>query len=140
MKFLREEFFDGDSLEINITPLIDVVFILLIFFMVTTTFDENAGLQVQLPKAEQRRAAEQNAELLTVTITRGGELHIAGKQMSLPDLEKRLRDYAAASPHATLILRADAGTTHGRVVQVMDLAKRLGVSKLAIATEPPADS
>ncbi|MCB0345776.1 MAG: biopolymer transporter ExbD [Bdellovibrionales bacterium] len=136
MKFTDESLFQDDVLDINITPLIDVVFILLIFFMVTTTFDDHAGLKVQLPKAQQRQASDETSKLLSITVSKSGGYFVGSKELTPTQLESRLKQHAQSSGDATVVIRADEHTDHGTVVRVMDMAKTQGIAKLAIATQP----
>ncbi len=136
MKFADESLYDSDVLDINLTPLIDVVFILLIFFMVTTTFEDRSGLKVQLPKAAEHRATDESSKVLSVTVSKTGALYVGEAEVSLEQLRSKLKSHAAGSADATVVIRADQLTNHGRVVEIMDLAKTLGIAKLAIATEP----
>lgn len=128
-----------DSVEINLTPLIDVVFLLLIFFMVTTTFDRHARLKVSLPESS-NKATQQQDEPIVLTIDAKGNYFINDRQIinqSIDTLKqaimKTVGDPNAVS-QASLVLRADANTPHQSVVRAMDAASQLGVMKLSIAT------
>lgn len=133
MKFnLNQE----DRADVSITPLIDVVFLLLIFFMVTTTFDVNTSLRIDLPEADSA-VQIQERKLLEVVIDRHGQYYMDGK--SLLDnksrtlriaLDKVIEKYNADK----IIIRADAQAPHQSVVSVMDVAGKLGVSQISIAT------
>ena len=122
--------------EINLTSLIDVVFLLLIFFMVSATFERQALLRVVLPEAS---TAEQQTvpESIDLVITESGD-YFLGEQMLAdtrkPTLELALRQAFEASPDAALIIRADAAARHDLVVRALDAAAAQGVSRLNIAT------
>lgn len=120
--------------EINIVSLIDVVLLMLIFFMLTTSFVATPGLQVKLPKA----ASEviQSHDRLEVHITKEGRFYLNNTQMRLPELKSALESKAKESKDQVLIIHADELARHGMVVKVMDMAKRVGLENMAIATRP----
>ena len=129
-----------ESVEVNLTPLIDVVFLLLIFFMVTTTFDRHARLKVSLPESSSK-ATQQLAEPLVLSIDAKGNYFLNDRQLvnrQLDTLKQALqktigkdkKDYKDVA----LVLRADANTPHQSVVRAMDAASQLGLTRLSIAT------
>lgn len=120
--------------RLDVTPLIDVVLLLLIFFMISTTFVITAGIKVKLPQAATR--AEAREQDIVVVVTEGGELYLDNESVSVDELRLRLKKKVSGRKDNLLIVKADREAKHGRVVQVMDLAKQLGISRLAIATEP----
>jgi biopolymer transport protein ExbD len=123
--------------EINLISLVDVVFMLLIFFMVTTTFVRSSGLKVSLPQAEQS-LAQQDAQTIEVVVDAQGRYYIDGRQLrdrSARTLEQGLRQVGGDSARP-LVIRADARATHQSVVTVMDVAARSGISQLSITTTP----
>lgn len=136
MNFSRAEL---DRLEVNITPLIDVVFLLLIFFMVTTTFNQQAELRVDLPEAS---AEEQTLDVIPIEITidTAGIYFVNGASLSKNDasgLMQSLQKILDSDEERSVIIRADATTPHQAVVTAMDAVSRLGISKLSIATSKP---
>jgi biopolymer transport protein ExbD len=128
-----------ESVEVNLTPLIDVVFLLLIFFMVTTTFDRHARLKVSLPESS-AKAAQQQQEPLVLSIDAKGNYFLNDRQIvnqQLETLKQALKKTIGPSADYTdiaLVLRADANTPHQSVVRAMDAASQLGLTKLSIAT------
>ncbi|MFC1611465.1 ExbD/TolR family protein [Myxococcota bacterium] len=120
--------------EVNITPLIDVVFNLLIFFLITTTFVQNPGIDVDLPRATDAPVQPQ-ADSVIIAVTANGRLIHEGRAISDDELEHRLREHHKVRQNAIVIIQADKATSHGKVVEVMDLARRVGFHDLAIATE-----
>jgi biopolymer transport protein ExbD len=120
----------GD-LAIDLTPLIDVVFQLLIFFVLTSTFQNNPSFRVKLPKAKNRDVT-QEPKALVVTIGKEGGIEVDGK--GVDDDELRLRLCAAAQNDAStgVNIRADEATQHQFVIRVMDAAKGCGLEKLGI--------
>ncbi len=122
--------------EINLTSLIDVVFLLLIFFMVSATFERQALLRVVLPEASTSRQ-ESVPERIDLVITETGD-YFLGEQMLAdtrkPTLELALRQAFEADPDAALVIRADAAARHELVVRALDAAAAQGISRLSIAT------
>ncbi len=136
MKFSQKE---TDNTDINLTSLIDVVFILLIFFMVTTTFVKEAKVSVNLPKASEEPSAstEQPFEIL---IDSKGSYFVGGQALesSSPSAVKiALQELTRGNKDKALVLRADGKAPHQAVVTAMDVAAQLGLVKLSIATTRP---
>jgi biopolymer transport protein ExbD len=133
MKFQRSL---QDEVSIDLTALIDVVFLLLIFFMVTTTFTRDSNLLVNLPEAGGQPAAEE-ALRIEVLIARNGSYSVNGQ--ALPDtqlstLMGAIEEIASGDNSLPVTITADADTTHQSVVTAMDAMARLGFSRLSIAT------
>lgn len=118
---------------LNVTPLIDVVFNLVIFFAVSSTFLEQPGIKLALPEAQ--KTDLQKIEKAVVFITADQQLLLRDKEISFENLGPVLKDEMEQSLDKTLIINADKQVAHGFVVQVMDLARQNGVVKLVIATE-----
>ena len=132
---LRPERSD-ERVDVNLTPLIDVVFLLLIFFMVSTTFDRHAKLKVDLPEASAKMTQQQEAPVI-LSIDAKGNYFINDRQVvntSLETLKAALKKSVADKQDVSLVLRADARTPHQFVVRAMDAASQLGLTKLSIAT------
>jgi len=121
----------------DLTPLIDVLFLLIIFFTVTTTFATTGGIDVNLPEAAAQRDLEQ-ARKLHLVINRDGEVFIEGKRASSRELAARFQALKEKDKNALVIIQADKAARHGRVVQVMDQAQSAGLKRLAIATDKKA--
>lgn len=127
---------EREELEINLTPLIDVVFLLLIFFMVSTTFERPALLRIDLPEATTAET-EVLPELVEFVVTDDGRLFVDDQE--LVDLRQATVQAALAerfrqAPDAVLVVRADAGAAHGLVVRVLDSAAAEGIRRVSIAT------
>lgn len=121
---------------IDITPLIDVVFILLIFFMVTTTFQREADLSINLPSASKEPSAQADVPL-EIVITAQGHYLIGGQELvnnRLETVKQALKRLASGHKDKPLVIRADALTPHQYVVTAMDAAAQLGLVRLSIAT------
>ena len=121
------------KVQINVTSLIDVLFILLIFFMVTSTFLEQPGIKLELPKAQS--AQVEQIENLIIYVDRQRQVFLNDKPVAIDRLEKLLTETIAENDQPTLVLRADKAVPHGLVVTIMDLAKRSGVKRLVIGTD-----
>ena len=125
------------EVSINLTPLIDVVFLLLIFFMVSTSFSELTQLVVDLPEAEGSPASADDALLLTVDAV--GNMTLNGE--SVPNdargLSAALRQQLSGNTDIPVTLSADAMTPHQYVVTAMDVSAQLNLTRLTIATESP---
>ena len=125
-------------LEISLTPMIDVVFLLLIFFMVTTTFSKETVIKVQLPQAEgleaERHAQEQ---VLMVTIDKTGQYFINDKALndrSLSSLTKKLTALSS-NKKIPLIINADANAPVQAAINVLDVASKIGFNNITFATQ-----
>jgi biopolymer transport protein ExbD len=125
-----------ERVDVNLTPLIDVVFLLLIFFMVSTTFDRHAKLKVELPEAS-AKTEQQLEEPVVLSIDAKGNYFIDDRQVvntQLETLKIALQKTVADKKDVSLVLRADAKTPHQSVVRAMDAASQLGLTRLSIAT------
>jgi biopolymer transport protein ExbD len=118
--------------SLNITPLIDVVLLLLIFFMISTTFVVQPGIPIRLPKAGS--AAGQLQREWVAAVTASGELYLNEVRVTPRILQRQLTAAVGRGEIEVLIVKADQAARHGRVVEVMDAAKLAGVKRLAIAT------
>lgn len=125
-----------ERVDVNLTPLIDVVFLLLIFFMVSTTFDRHAKLKVELPEAS-AKTEQQHEDPVILSIDAKGNYFIDERQVvntQLETLKIALQKTVADKKNVSLVLRADAKTPHQSVVRAMDAASQLGLTRLSIAT------
>lgn len=125
------------ELSVNITPLIDVVFLLLIFFMVTTTFSRETRLLVNLPEAT-AVALEASPDQIEIMVSRDGSYLINGRALVNNDIStfmQGLQLVSAGDTSVPILLIADAETTHQSVVTAMDGIGQLGFSRLSIATQ-----
>lgn len=127
----RERVVESD--ELDLTPLIDCVFLLLIFFMVTTVFKQPYRLKVLLPEAEQATLIEEKK--LVATIDRAGVMEVNRYPVTLETLEGVLTREKEGVRVVTLIIRTDRQTRHGLVLDTMEIAKRIGIEKIVLATE-----
>ena len=128
--------------EMNITPLIDVVFLLLIFFMVSTTFNRDSELSIELPAAS-AEAQKRRPESIEVAIDVQGRFYVNGRQLlntQSRTLRQALESAAGDNESPPIIISADAKTPHQAVVQIMDAARRLGFVRLTFATRLVTES
>ena len=124
-----------DTAEINLTPLIDVVFLLLIFFMVSTTFQREAELSIELPEAT-TEAQENKDDPIEVVIDAGGRYYVNGRALlnkQSKTIKQALQKAAGDRSSVPVVISADANTTHQSVVAVMDAARQLGLVRLTFA-------
>jgi biopolymer transport protein ExbD len=120
----------GPIAGINVTPMVDVVLVLLVIMMVSATYIAQQSLKVELPKTAS--SDEAAASPVAVTITRDGSLSFNGTPVDEHSLVDRLRTAVRGNPDLSLVITADERATHGNVVHVIDLAKGEGICKFAI--------
>ena len=133
MRFSRR---NRESLELNITPLIDVVFLLLIFFMVSTTFTRETQLLIDLPESSIDARLEE--EVVDISISKRGSIAVNQRLIYDADLESLIRaiiEVSGTKNTVPIVIRADAETPHQSVIMAMDAAGRLGFTKIKIATK-----
>ena len=129
---------EEDEPSLNLTPLMDIMFLLVIFFAVSTTFKVFPGISVDLPGAESETIKEKQKSL-TAILTEAGEIFIDGKSIERDHLVDTLRAKQEESPIDMFILEADRKAQHGQVVVLMDAAKQAGILHLAISTRSEDD-
>jgi biopolymer transport protein ExbD len=122
--------------EINIVPLVDVALVLLIIFMVTTTFEKTAGMRLQLPTSDVAKPMTPEKRELVIAVANDGSYRWEGAPISEKDLASTLKYEAAMrGVKIPVILQGDRRASHGSVVQAMTLAQQAGFSRLVIATK-----
>ncbi len=124
----------GRRVFINITSLIDVIFMLLLFFVITTTFLDQPGIKLELPTAQNAEATEMKSYILY--IAEDGSMRFNEKPVMLAELPQALQAALPQMVEQSLTLFADKNVRHGDVVKVMDIARQVGVKKLVVATTP----
>jgi biopolymer transport protein ExbD len=125
------------QLDISLTPMIDVVFLLLIFFMVTTTFNRETALNINLPKAQGSEREEQKKVVL-LTIDADGLYYVNNHQVinkKLGTLRKALTEATNDKKNLPLIISADAKTTHQSVINALDIAQQIGLTHITFAAK-----
>jgi biopolymer transport protein ExbD len=135
-----------ESPELNLTPLIDVVFLLLIFFMVSTTFDKDSRIKVELPEAATQDEKVEEEKVLDITIDANGRYYIGvdGDQKEVVNteiaiLKRAIEKAAGVRRDLPVIITADAKATHQSVIKVMDAASQLGFVHMTFAAKQPAE-
>jgi biopolymer transport protein ExbD len=126
---------DDDDLiaDINVTPLVDVVLVLLIIFMVTATYIVRASIEVDLPRAA--HGGEAVGTVLSVVLTKDGQVFLDGVLRSEDELVARTRAAVGRDADARVVISADRGALHGAVVRVIDLVRGAGATRFAIHVE-----
>lgn len=127
--------------EVNLTPLIDVVFLMLIFFMVSTTFEKESAIKIDLPRASQSETTKDD-KAVEITINARGEYFINRASLLNRDpdtLKAAIIKYAGSDNNRPFIIRADANAPHQSVVTVLDVAGQLGFSRISIPTVRPQE-
>ena len=146
MKFSRSF---QEEVTINLTPLIDIVFLLLIFFMVSTTFSKESQLRIRLPDASPDSEVEQRPSRLVVAITKSGDYSIRGPNESTGHhllsrersvLAEAMAKGAQGTDELVVVIRADRKTPHEAVVRVMDVARKLGLVRIPFAAQQPRNA
>lgn len=127
----------SEDIDINVTSLIDVVLLLLIFFMVSTRFVDQAQLKVTLPQSNAEKTNKEPS-VIEVSIDRKQQVYIAGKAVvndQIQTLKQALQDAAATREEPTVVISADRDTNFQRVVDVMDAASQAGLSHVSFPTK-----
>ncbi len=130
-----------DAVDLDITPLIDVVFLLLIFFMVSTTFDHNSEINITLPSAS-KEITEAKPDSVNIGLDAQGNVYINDEALlnaQLETIKMALSDALVGLNEPPIIIRADFNATHQSVVRVMDAARQLGLMKITFATQALED-
>lgn len=126
-----------DDVEINLTPLIDVVFLLLIFFMVSTTFIHESEIRLTLPDAS-KEVPRQEIEQIEIAIDANGQYYVNGKGLinSQPEtIDQAIYEATADIDDPAFLIKADANTTHQSVVTALDVLRKNGYVRVTFATE-----
>ncbi len=123
----------GGIVGINVTPMVDIMLVLLIIMMVSSTYIVSQALKVELPKTAS--SDETVSKTYTVTVTKEGNFFYNEKPITREGLQKEFRSAIAATKDVNLVITADENAHHGKVVSVIDLAKVEGITKFAINVE-----
>jgi biopolymer transport protein ExbD len=122
------------SVHVNVTSLVDVMFILVLFFTVSTTFVSQPAMNLELPKAVHSEATRQPP--IVVHVDKDGAIFLNDEPIDVALLEQALLSRLATSEDKSVVLKADSRVTHGAVIHILDIIKGAGVVKLTIATQP----
>lgn len=121
--------------EINMAPLLDMVFILLIFFLVTTSFVKEAGVDVERPVA--KSAETKAATNMIIGIDRDGGVYMQGKRIDVRSVQPRMKQYVMETPKGSVVIAADKQSTTNTLIQVLDGCRMAGVKNISIAARKP---
>lgn len=124
---------DAQTAEINVSPLIDMVFILLIFFIITTNFNRQTGVDVSKPKAQS--AVYQGQKTILIGISREGTIHVFGRQVGLDRLKYLIAQEIEKRPDMSIVVVADRQSMLGKAVEVMDQCALAGAKHVSIAAD-----
>ena len=129
----RRRLQEQDDTEVNLTPMLDVVFIMLIFFIVTASFVKEAGIDVSRPDAATAERKERGNIL--VAISESGQIWIDKRHVDIRAVRANIERMAAENPQGSVVIQADENSKNGILVQVMDAARLAGVESVSIAAE-----
>ena len=128
---LQEEEHQG----LRIAPLIDIVFLLLIFFLVATTFQEvEKDITIKLAEASEGSNRESTARIMIVNVNRAGVIVVNQRVLTMEQLETRIGEAKQANPDVVVVLRCDRNTYHKHFVRILNLCEKIGVTGVAVAT------
>jgi biopolymer transport protein ExbD len=133
MRFQKEA--KNNPSLLDITPIVDTVFNLLIFFALSLNFISTPGIRVQLPKSSAQEITREKRDL-RVVLTAKGQFFLNEKPVDLAGLGDQFRNAARSNRETQILIQADQRVPHGKVVEVMDLARSAGLHRLAIVTQP----
>jgi len=137
MAFDQSSSDSGAISQINVTPLVDVMLVLLIIFMVTAPILQQ-GVSIDLPKVAAGPLAGEE-EQLVVNVAKGGQVYLNDTALTAEQLREKLRVIVAARPDRQLYVRADQSVPYGQVMQVMGAVRDAGLVRVGLVTEPPPD-
>ena len=120
-----------DPLRVDVTPLIDIVFQLVIFFMVSTTFDDSPSIDINLPESSSKQLIRENQDI-EIWISKEGGFFINRQEVSIEQVKSRLQQGLQRNKGLLVIVKADTEVEHGDVVLLLNLAQEVGVKKLSI--------
>ncbi len=121
--------------DINVTPFVDVMLVLLVIFMVTAPMIQQRGIDVQLPKT-QTEGLKSSGEALVITVKRDGEVFVQSEEVPMQELEEKLGSIFAARGDREVFLRADEKVAYGTVAKTLAILRRAGASRIGMVTEP----
>ncbi len=135
MNIRRKRKLRSSSCEINMTPLIDMVFILLIFFIVTTSFVREAGVEVERPSAQSAETKTKASVILGLTAQ--GRIFVEGRSLDIRSVRAYMERFLAETPDGSAVVVADKASNTGTLVQVLDQCRLAGVKDVSVAARKP---
>jgi len=129
---------DEDAIydEVNVVPMLDLAYVLIIVFILMATA-QVAGIELDLPKASNRQTLEVS-QTQAISVAAGGELYLNGAPTTVPELTQEMRARFAEDPDVPVVIRGDTATAYGKVVEVLDVLKGVGITKIGLPAEKPA--
>jgi biopolymer transport protein ExbD len=127
---------DEPMAEMNFIPLIDIALTLVIILMVTTAFIRHPGVSLRLPETVTREGAPETKKDLIVAITKDGSIYLDGRKQDAPALQARLREAAARNREARILVKGDREVMYARVMDVMDMIRQAGLTRVVLPTSP----
>lgn len=118
--------------NINVTPFVDIILVVLIIFMVTTPMIVKPSLEVQLPKAVS--SYDSHPSPLTITLNQEGQIDLNGQAITQEQLPQRVRAISQSNPELQAVISADKDVAHGHVITIIDIVRNAGINKFAITT------
>ena len=134
MRHIYVQSSEDEEQEINITPMLDVVFIMLIFFIVTASFVKESGLDVNRPDTQQQQTKQEKQNIL-ITITADDRIWIDARQVDPRAVRANIERLHAENPEGTVVILADKNSTTDTLIQVMDASRQAGVYNVALAEQ-----
>jgi len=125
----------SDAVELNMAPLIDMIFILLIFFLVTTSFVKESGVDVERPVAA--TAVRRDPTNLILAITTDGEVFVEKRSIDIRSVRSYMVRFLHETPNGSVVITADAGSMTGLMIQVLDACRQAGVKRVSVAARKP---
>jgi len=129
----RKRFHEDDEAEVDMTPMLDIVFIMLIFFIVTTSFVKESGFDVNKPQAAQ--ATKKPSANIFIAVDKNGRIHMEKRVVDIKRVRANVERMLAESPEAAVMIQGDIDAKHGIIVKVMDQVKAAGIEKLMVNAE-----
>ena len=134
MRIPREE--SSDDNVINISSLLDVMFILIIFFLATATFtEEERDIQVNLPQSAAAQSSTQAPKMIVINVREDGTYHVANQSMDIASLKNTLNEAVSSNPDQKVMVRGDRNALHGNVANAISVCKQVGIHKTNIGYE-----
>lgn len=130
---MRDHAQKEEEAEINMTPMLDIVFIMLIFFIVTAVFVKEAGMTVDKPEAE--TAGMQDKASILIAVTSDDEVWLNGDEVDVTEVRAQVEKLHSENPRGTIVIQADEKSKAGIVLKVYDAVRDAGIEEIAIATE-----
>lgn len=129
----RKRFHEDDEAEVDMTPMLDIVFIMLIFFIVTTSFVKEAGFDINKPQAAQ--ATKKPSANIFIAVDKTGRIHMEKRVVDIKRVRANVERMLAESPEAAVMIMGDIDAKHGIIIKVMDQVKAAGIDKLMVNAE-----